>query len=92
MAEGAIGAAPLDSFSKKVERKLDNTLGLFISLNGFTEEGLAAFRGTRPAVVLMDGEDLAVVLQGLLDFRDLLKRKVRHASQTGDPFLRARDM
>ncbi|MGH7380883.1 MAG: hypothetical protein ACREKR_01445 [Candidatus Methylomirabilales bacterium] len=87
-----VGAAPLDSFSKKVERKLENTLGLFISLNGFTEEGLLAFRGTRPAIVLMDGEDLAVVLQGLLDFRDLLKRKIRHASQAGDPFLRAREM
>lgn len=87
-----VGTAPLDSFSKKVDRKLENTLGFFISLNGFAEEGLTAFRGTRPAVILMDGEDLAVVLQGLLDFRDLLKRKVRYASQTGDPFLRARDM
>jgi hypothetical protein len=90
--DARVGAGPLDSFSKKVERKLENTLGLFISLNGFTEEGLTAFRGSRPAIVLMDGEDLAVVLQGLLDFRDLLKRKVRHASQTGNPFLRARDM
>lgn len=88
----AMGAGPLDSFSKKVERKLENTLGLFISLNGFSEGGLAAFRGTRPAIVLMDGQDLAVVLQGLVDFRDLLKRKIRYGSQTGDPFLRARDM
>jgi hypothetical protein len=31
----------------------------------YTEEGLAAFRGGRPAVILMDGEDLALVLQGL---------------------------
>ncbi len=84
-------AAPLDAFSKKVERKLDNTLGLFIALNGFTEDGLEAFRKGRPAIVLMDGEDLALALQGLVDFRELLKRKVRHASQTGDPYLKARD-
>lgn len=87
-----MGAAPLDSFSKKVERKLENTLGLFVALNGFTENGLEAFSGTKPSIILMDGEDLAVVLQGLVDFRDLLKRKVRYASQTGDPFLRARDL
>jgi hypothetical protein len=73
-------APSLDSFSKKVERKLENTLGLFIALEGYTEEGLAAFRGGRPAVILMDGEDLALVLQGLIDFRELLKQKIRHAS------------
>lgn len=87
----AQSAAPLDSFSKKVERKLDNTLGLFIALNGYSEDGLTAFRGGRPAIILMDGEDLALALQGLIDFRELLKRKLRHASQTGDPYLRARD-
>ena len=87
-----LGAAPLDSFSRKVERKLENTLGLFVALNGFTEDGLTAFRGTRPAVILMDGQDLAIVLQGLVDFRNLLKRKIRYAAQTGDPFLRALDL
>jgi len=88
----AQGCAPLDVFSKKVERKLDNTLGLFVSLNGYAEDGLMAFRGGRPAIILMDGEDLAVALQGLVDFRELLKLKLRHASQTGDPYLRARDV
>jgi len=82
----------LDSFSKKVERKLENTLGLFVALNGFTESGLGAFSGSRPSIILMDGEDLALVLQGLVDFHDLLKTKVRYASQTGVPFLRARDL
>jgi len=43
-------------------------------------------------VILMDGEDLALVLQGLIDFRELLKQKIRHASQTGNPYLRARDV
>jgi hypothetical protein len=41
--------------------------------------------------VRMDGENLALALQGLIDFRELLKRKVRHASHTGDPYLKARD-
>jgi hypothetical protein len=86
------GADALDAFARKVERKLENTLGLFLALQGFTEEGLQAFRGSRVSVVLADGEDLAIVLQGLMDFRDLLKRKIRHAAQTGEPYLRARDI
>lgn len=86
------GAGPLDVFSKKVDRKLENTLGLFISLEGFTREGLSAFSGSRPSIILFDGEDLAIVLQGLIDLRDLIKRKIRHASQTGNPFLKARDV
>jgi hypothetical protein len=86
------GVGALDAFSKKVDRRLENTLGLFISLEGFSEDGLEAFRHTRSSIVLMDGEDLAVVLQGLLDFRELLKRKIRHAAHKGDPYLRARDV
>ena len=77
---------------KKWSERLENTLGLFISLSGFSEDGLSAFGGSRPTMILMDGEDLALVLQALVDFRELLKRKVRHASHTGKPFLRARDV
>ena len=86
------GAAPLDSFARKVERRLDNTLGIFVALNGYADDGLAAIRRSRPSVILVDGEDLALVLQGLVDLRDLLKRKLRHAAQTGDPYLHARDV
>jgi hypothetical protein len=32
----------LDAFSAKVTRKLENTLGLFLSINGFAEAGIAA--------------------------------------------------
>jgi hypothetical protein len=85
-------APSLDSFSKKVERKFENTLDLFLALEGYTEDGLAAFRGGRPAVILMDGEDVALALQGLNDFRELPKRKIRHATQTGNPYLRAGDV
>jgi hypothetical protein len=85
-------APSLDSFSKKVERKLENTLDLFLALEGYTEEGLAAFRGGRPAVIFMDDEGVALALQGWIDFRELLKQEIRHATQTGNPNLRAGDV
>jgi Restriction endonuclease len=84
-----VGHRPLDSFAREVERRLDNTLGLFVALSGFTEEGLEAVRKSRPTIILFDGQDLAIVLQGLEDFVELLRRKIRHAAQTGDPYLRA---
>jgi hypothetical protein len=84
-----VGHRPLDSFAREVERRLDNTLGLFVALSGFTEEGLETVRKSRPTIILFDGQDLAIVLQGLEDFVELLRRKIRHAAQTGDPYLRA---
>ena len=37
-----MSAKDLDSFAAKVSRKLDNTLRLFVSVNGFSEDGIAA--------------------------------------------------
>lgn len=59
-----------------VSSSLDNTLGLFVSLNGFTNDSLKAYaQGNRPKLICMDGTDLTAVLNGQIDFNDLLKRK-----------------
>ena len=79
-------------FKEQVESRLDNTLGLFISINGFTEDGIMAFQRTRPNIILMDGEDLSAVLEGFVDLHELLSRKLRHAAHTGEVFRRYRDM
>ena len=39
----------------------------------------------------MDGEDLYAVLEGRIDLPEVLHRKRRHASQTGDIYIRVRD-
>ena len=87
-----IGARELRYFKEQVESKLDNTLGLFISINGFTNEGIEAFQRSRPNIFLMDGEDLSAVLEGFIDLRELLHRKQRHAAQTGEVYRRFRDI
>ncbi len=89
---GAQAVQSLDAFSRKVERRLQNTLGLFVSINGYTVEGLEAFSKGQLRVLLMDGEDLAIVMDGLVDFVEVLRRKQRHAAETGNPFYRVRDM
>lgn len=42
-------------------------------------------------MVLMDGEDLYAVLEGRIPLPEVLHRKRRHASQTGDIYIRVRD-
>jgi hypothetical protein len=80
-------AADLDSFAGKVKRKLENTLGVFLSINGFTPDGVAAHSSGGAVVVLMDGADLMAVLEERIDFVTLLLRKKRHAAQTGEIYL-----
>lgn len=59
-----------------VNSSLDNTLGLFISLNGFSDEALGGYlQGNRPKVICMDGTDLMAVLEGQIDLKDIIKRK-----------------
>jgi len=83
-----VAAADLDVMAGKVLRKLDNTLGLFLSVNGFAEDGIEAHSSGRRVMLLMDGMDLMAVLEGRIDLKHLLLRKRREASQTGNIYLR----
>ncbi len=87
-----VGVQDLDGFASKVRRKLDNTLGLFLSMNGFSPDGIAAHSTGRPSVILMDGADLMAVLEERIDFVTLLVRKKKHAAQTGNIFLHVHDI
>ena len=83
-----IGAADLRSFNAKLEDKAAWTRGLLVS--GFTNDGLEAFgRGKR--VVCMDGLDLYETLDRL-SLEDVIARKVRRAAESGQPFVRVRDL
>lgn len=87
-----VRANALDSLASKVQRKLDNTLGLFLSINGFSLEGINAHSSGRKVLLLMDGSDIMAVLDGRIELPELLTRKRRHAAQTGDIYLRYQDM
>lgn len=80
-------AADLDAFAAKVRRKLENTLGVFLSINGFTPTGITAHSSSGAVVLLMDGADLMAVFEERIDFVTLLLRKKRHAAQTGEIYL-----
>jgi hypothetical protein len=87
-----VNAGDLYKFAGKISGKLKNTLGLFISMNVFSEECTQVKSEALKTMVLMDGEDLSVILEGRISLRDLLYRKRRHASRTGDIYLKAKDI
>lgn len=87
-----VGANDLDVLAGKLSRKLDNTLGLFLSINGFSEDGVKAHSSGRRLMLLMDGSDIMAVLEGRIDLIQLLLRKRREASQTGNIYIRLHEI
>jgi hypothetical protein len=89
--DAPIGVADLRSFNAKVEEKAAWTRGLFVSISGFSDDGLEAFgRGKR--LVGMDGLDLHEVLDRGLSVAEVIAKKVRRAAETGSSFVRVRDL
>ena len=86
-----LGKEVIKLLPAKLEDKAAWTRGLFVSNSGFTDDGLEAFgRGKR--VVCMDGLDLYETLDRLLLLEDVIARKVRRAAESGQPFVRVRDL
>jgi len=77
-------AADLYAFQEKVERKSRWTRGIFVSINGFTEEALGAFgKGKASSIFGVDGRDLAVILDGVYSLTEALRVKARALAEDG---------
>ncbi|MDF0675425.1 MAG: restriction endonuclease [Nitrospira sp.] len=76
----------LGAFKHKIDGKLESTRGFFVSIPGFREEVIAQFNGRGANVILIDGRDLVHILEGRIDLRDALKRKIEKAAQEGIVF------
>jgi hypothetical protein len=90
--KGLINAQDLDGLTGKLSRKLENTLGLFLSINGFSQDAVDVHSSGRSLIILMDGSDLMAVLEGRIDFIQLLLRKRRAAAQKGNIYLRIHEI
>jgi len=74
----------LKKFAGTLSSKLKNTLGLFISIDGFSQGARELSGQVATGIILMDGMDLNAVLDGRIDLHHLLFRKRRHAAETGE--------
>lgn len=86
-----VGVSDLHTFQGKLEQKAAWSRGLFISESGFSDDGLIAF-GKGKRVVCMDGLDLYEMLDKNISFGDIVAKKVRRAAESGNPFVRVRDL
>jgi len=87
-----INAGDLYKFAGKISGKLKITMGLFISFNGFSTESLSVDAPGIKSMILMDGADIIAILDERIDLNELLYRKRRHASETGNIFLGINDI
>lgn len=77
----------IDIFRSKVESKADNTMGLFISMAGYSSVAINEASGKKTTLLLLDASHLYLVLTGGMSCIDVIRRIRRHASQTGESIL-----
>ncbi|MBE9102180.1 restriction endonuclease [Vacuolonema iberomarrocanum] len=82
----------LDSLYGKVNRSGRQTLGLFLSINGWSKNVCPLLRqNSEKSIILMDGYDLRCVLveHNRISLKDLLLQKLEHLNFEGEPFYSA---
>jgi len=83
-----VNAGDLYKFGGQISGKLKNTLGLFISLDGYSPDCIETGSSIVKSMILMDGQDLMLVLDGRIRLNEMIFIKRRHASDTGEIYHR----
>lgn len=79
----------IDSFHKKVTTKADNTMGIMVSISGYSSVARREASGEKTPLLLLDHAHIYMVLGGIMGLSDVIDRVRRHASQTGEAYLSA---
>lgn len=85
--KGQAGATDIDSLRSKVDDKADNTMGIMVSISGYSSVAFSQASGRKTTLLLLDASHIYMFLSGALSFRDIISRVRRHASQTGEAYL-----
>ena len=84
----AVESPDIDIFMAKIESKADNTMGLFMSIAGFTDGAIRSASKQRTPMLLLDHSHLFnLILRGVMTLPQVVSRVKRHASQTGSSYL-----
>jgi len=72
------------AFQGKVNRKIESTRGVIVSIAGFDDDSVRRLREAGPAnLILLDGYDLNLLLDGRVSLIDALQAKIDKAAQEG---------
>ena len=78
---------PVYQFVGKVQGKMYGR-GIFISINGFSDYVIeSVIEGKAIKTIFVDGEDLILVLEGLISFKQLIGIKVKAAQTRGEIYI-----
>ncbi|RKI46788.1 hypothetical protein D7Y27_07565 [Corallococcus sp. AB004] len=80
-------APDIDIFHKKVTDKADNTMGIMVSISGYSSIAIQGASGPRSPLLLLDHQHVFALLSGPHTFSDMIGRVRRHSSQTGEAYL-----
>lgn len=80
-------ATGIDSLRAKVDDKADNTMGIMVSISGYSGVAIAGASGRQSKLLLIDATHLYLFLSGAVSFSEIVSRVRRHASQTGEAYL-----
>ena len=81
------GAPDVDTFLAKVNDKADNTMGIMVSMSGYSSTAIEQASGRKTPVILFDHGHVYLVLGGSRTLAEVVSRVRRHASQTARAFL-----
>ena len=65
------GATDIDSLRSKVDDKADNTMGIMVSISGYSSVAVTQASGRKTALLLLDGMHLYLFLAGTISFTDI---------------------
>jgi hypothetical protein len=82
-------ATDIDTFHKKVTTKADNTMGVMLSISGYSTVARQEASGEKTPLLLLDHGHIYLVLGGIMGLGEVIDRVRRHASQTGEAYLSA---
>ena len=87
-----LGGGAVYGFGAKIQGKLKDTLGFYVSLEGYSVESAKTCNQSLRAIILMDGSDLIQILEGRIKLTDMLYIKRRHALQTREIYYKITEM
>lgn len=82
-------ATDIDSLLSKVNSKADNTMGIMVSMSGYSGVAITEASRNKSPLILMDYSHVYLILSGTWQLPELIGRLRRHVSQTGEAFLAA---
>jgi len=84
-------ATDIDSIYKKVTSKADNTMGVMVSISGYSSVAIKEASGDKTPLLLLDHSHIFYTLNGVMKFQQIIERVRRHASQTAESYLPIND-